>query len=49
MQIPMDAHDRVVASFPFRDKVLVITERGKVFVIEVGEDFTMDTIMVRLL
>ncbi len=32
--IPLRAGDKVVAAVPWQDKVLVITERGKVFALQ---------------
>jgi hypothetical protein len=48
MQIPLINGDRVIASFPHRDKVLVITEFGEVFIIEVGDDFSTGSITVSI-
>ena len=31
MQIPLSSGDRVVASFPWRDCIIVVTEFGKIF------------------
>lgn len=36
--LPIERDDRVVAAFPFRDKVVVISESGKVFELRVDED-----------
>ena len=36
--LPLKPGDRVIASFPFRDQVLVITQWGHVWQIKVEED-----------
>ena len=38
MKIPLKDGDRVVATFPYRDQFIVITERGEIFRVEVGDD-----------
>jgi len=38
MKIPLEPGDRVVAAFPFRELVMVVTERGAVFKIIISED-----------
>jgi len=37
-ELPLKPGDRVIAAFPFRDKVLVITEGGQVLEIRVDDD-----------
>jgi len=37
IRLPLQPHDKVVTSFPWRDKVLVITECGKVFELAIQE------------
>ena len=47
MKIPMSDTDRVVTAFPHRDKILVVTVEGELFVIEVGENFATDELFIR--
>ncbi len=48
MQIPLQAADKVVATFPYRDFVLVITERGEVFRIFMGEGMDFHPEVLRI-
>lgn len=45
MKIPMRDTDRVVAAFPYRDFVLVVTEEGEVFEILIGHSLAEDRIV----
>ena len=47
IQVPLAMHDRVITSFPWRDRIILVTERGHIFVMEVGEDFESGAIKIR--
>lgn len=49
MQIPLEPHDRVVASFPWRDWAVVVTERGKIIILECGYARGADEIRIKVL
>lgn len=48
LQIPLEPGDTVITAFQFRDKIVVITDMGKVWTIEVGESFNPHEIFLRL-
>lgn len=48
MQLPIETGDRVIASFPWRDKVIVITEQGRIYMLECSEGMTLDSLTIRL-
>ena len=38
MQIPIEPHDRVIAAFPWREYVLIVTESGRLYQLSIKED-----------
>ena len=38
LNIPLERGDRVIASFPWKDKIIISTELGSIFIVEVEED-----------
>ena len=45
MRVPLAPGDRVIAAFPWRDKIIVVTENGHVF--EIARDFVNDDFIIR--
>ncbi len=43
-ELPLKDGDTVICGFPFRDRIVIITEFGKVFQIKVDQDYVADTI-----
>ena len=38
LQLPLAYEDRVITAFPYRDRIMVVTEGGQVFEIRVEEN-----------
>ena len=47
MRLTLAPGDRVVASFPFRDRIVIITEMGCVYEIACEYNGTFDEIQIR--
>ena len=45
MLIPLSPGDRVIAAFPWQDKIVVVTEQGRVF--QIARDFARDDFIIR--
>ena len=45
MQIPLCPGDRVVATFNWRDTIIIVTEQGRVF--QIARDFARDDFIIR--
>ena len=37
IMLPLLAHDKIITAFPWRDRVIVISERGSIFEIEISQ------------